>query len=57
MARNNVLHIRLNNSELERLQYVADQQEITVSEVIRDLIKVHLPHPPHARQTQQIPLQ
>lgn len=49
-TREHMLRTRLNTSEQERLQYAADQQGITVSELIRDFIK-QLPHPANARQT------
>ena len=56
MARQNIIHLRVNTSELERLQYAAEQQEISMSEVLRDLIKQHLPHPAHVQRANQNPI-
>ncbi len=41
-----MIRFRVNDSELERLQYAADLQGITVSEILRDFIKNQLPYPP-----------
>jgi hypothetical protein len=40
-----MIRFRVNDNELERLQYAADTQGITVSEILRDFIKNQLPHP------------
>lgn len=48
-----MIRFRVNTSELERLQYAAEQQEVTMSEVLRDLIKQHLPHPAHVQRAKQ----
>ena len=45
--RTEMFQLRLTTAELERLQHAADQQKLSMSEVIRDLIKLHLPHPAH----------
>lgn len=46
MTRDKFLRVRLNQREFEKLKAVAKEQDVPISEVVRDLIK-KLPDPKH----------